>query len=210
MKATGNLFRALIIWSALTVGGLDLRAGKEPLYDGTRIVFAQDHDRFAGGAALFRSRPGFRSRIQSRSRHPRLSASRGARSQMCDGALGHRAGQRPAHQFYTRAAGRGRRWRGENSDLPRKMPQMLPRSNASLIDALGKRYANPQPEDRTPLDRAYADAMREVWIRVSERPRRRRAFRGSDDEFAPMGPMDAGGQAAIPARTKFWPRSMRF
>jgi tetratricopeptide (TPR) repeat protein len=33
----------------------------------------------------------------------------------------------------------------------------------ALIDALGKRYANPQPEDRTPLDRAYADAMREVW-----------------------------------------------
>jgi tetratricopeptide (TPR) repeat protein len=33
----------------------------------------------------------------------------------------------------------------------------------ALIEALGKRYANPQPEDRTGLDRAYADAMREVW-----------------------------------------------
>ncbi len=33
----------------------------------------------------------------------------------------------------------------------------------ALIDALGHRYANPQPEDRTPLDRAYADAMRKVW-----------------------------------------------
>lgn len=32
-----------------------------------------------------------------------------------------------------------------------------------LIAALGKRYANPAPEDRKPLDRAYADAMREVW-----------------------------------------------
>ena len=32
-----------------------------------------------------------------------------------------------------------------------------------LIEALSKRYANPQPEDRTTLDRAYADAMREVW-----------------------------------------------
>src|SRR3954463_3012079 len=32
-----------------------------------------------------------------------------------------------------------------------------------LIEALSKRYANPQPEDRGPLDRAYADAMREVW-----------------------------------------------
>jgi hypothetical protein len=41
-------------------------------------------------------------------------------------------------------------------------------SNASeveraLINALSTRYANPQPEDRTPLDHAYADAMREVW-----------------------------------------------
>ena len=33
----------------------------------------------------------------------------------------------------------------------------------ALIDALAKRYANPQPEDRSPLDLAYADAMREVW-----------------------------------------------
>src|SRR4249920_2695104 len=32
-----------------------------------------------------------------------------------------------------------------------------------LIEALGQRYANPQPEDRAPLDKAYADAMRKVW-----------------------------------------------
>lgn len=33
----------------------------------------------------------------------------------------------------------------------------------ALIEALTHRYANPQPEDRGPLDLAYADAMREVW-----------------------------------------------
>ena len=43
-------------------------------------------------------------------------------------------------------------------------------SNASdveqaLIDALSKRYAYPQPEDRGPLDQAYADGMREAWKR---------------------------------------------
>src|SRR3954462_7307564 len=32
-----------------------------------------------------------------------------------------------------------------------------------LIEAQAKRYANPQPEDRAPLDVAYADAMRKVW-----------------------------------------------
>lgn len=35
----------------------------------------------------------------------------------------------------------------------------------ALIDALSKRYAYPQPEDRSSLDQAYADAMREVWQR---------------------------------------------
>jgi len=33
----------------------------------------------------------------------------------------------------------------------------------SLILALAARYADPQPEDRKPLEQAYADAMREVW-----------------------------------------------
>jgi len=32
-----------------------------------------------------------------------------------------------------------------------------------LISALGRRYANPQPDDRSSLDKAYADAMRDVW-----------------------------------------------
>lgn len=33
----------------------------------------------------------------------------------------------------------------------------------ALIEALSSRYANPQPEDRKPLDVAYATAMRKVW-----------------------------------------------
>ena len=33
----------------------------------------------------------------------------------------------------------------------------------ALIEALSHRYANPPPEDRAPLDQAYADAMRAVW-----------------------------------------------
>lgn len=36
-------------------------------------------------------------------------------------------------------------------------------SEKSLIDALATRYADPQPEDRRPLDEAYAKAMRGVW-----------------------------------------------
>lgn len=33
----------------------------------------------------------------------------------------------------------------------------------ALIETLASRYADPQPEDRKPLDQAYADAMRRVW-----------------------------------------------
>jgi tetratricopeptide (TPR) repeat protein len=40
----------------------------------------------------------------------------------------------------------------------------------ALIDALAKRYADPQPEDRKPLDEAYAAAMRQVWKAHSNDP----------------------------------------
>jgi tetratricopeptide (TPR) repeat protein len=36
-------------------------------------------------------------------------------------------------------------------------------ADQGLIDALASRYADPQPEDRAPLDQAYAAAMREAW-----------------------------------------------
>ena len=39
-----------------------------------------------------------------------------------------------------------------------------------LIEALSHRYANPQPEDRAPLDLAYADAMRKVWQTYPDDP----------------------------------------
>jgi tetratricopeptide (TPR) repeat protein len=38
----------------------------------------------------------------------------------------------------------------------------------SLIDALASRYAWPPPEDRRPLEQAYADAMRGVWQALPE------------------------------------------
>ena len=43
------------------------------------------------------------------------------------------------------------------------MPSKASPVERALIEALSHRYANPQPEDRSPLDLAYADAMREVW-----------------------------------------------
>ena len=40
----------------------------------------------------------------------------------------------------------------------------------ALIEALSHRYADPQPEDRGPLDQAYAGAMRSVWKAHSDDP----------------------------------------
>jgi tetratricopeptide (TPR) repeat protein len=48
-------------------------------------------------------------------------------------------------------------------ELARKHAAAATPVEQKLIEALGARYANPQPEDRSPLDVAYADAMRKVW-----------------------------------------------
>lgn len=40
----------------------------------------------------------------------------------------------------------------------------------ALIEALRQRYTNPQPEDRSPLDLAYANAMRTIWQAHPEDP----------------------------------------
>lgn len=47
--------------------------------------------------------------------------------------------------------------------LAQKHASATTKLEQQLITALARRYANPQPEDRAPLDHAYADAMREVW-----------------------------------------------
>lgn len=43
-------------------------------------------------------------------------------------------------------------------------------ADKALIEALRKRYANPAPQDRVPLDHAYADAMRQVWKQYPNDP----------------------------------------
>ena len=65
----------------------------------------------------------------------------------------------------------------------------------ALIEALGHRYANPQPEDREPLDRAYADAMREVWKQYPNDPDVGALFAEAMMDLAAVGPMDARGPA---------------
>ena len=63
-----------------------------------------------------------------------------------------------------------------------------------VIEALSHRYANPQPEDRTGLDRAYADAMRELWHRHPDDPDIGAWFAESLMDLRPWDQWSAKGQ----------------
>jgi tetratricopeptide (TPR) repeat protein len=54
--------------------------------------------------------------------------------------------------------------------LARKRASKASPVERALIEAQEKRYANPPPRDRSPLDVAYADAMREVWKKYPTDP----------------------------------------
>jgi tetratricopeptide (TPR) repeat protein len=65
----------------------------------------------------------------------------------------------------------------------------------ALIGALAKRYANPQPEDRSGLDRAYADAMREVWKEYPKDPDVGALFAEAMMDLRPWDQWTADGKA---------------
>jgi tetratricopeptide (TPR) repeat protein len=162
MKATGNLFRALIIWSALTVVGLDLHAGKEPLYDGlgshsrkitTDSSEAQRYfDQGLGFLHGFNHRGAIRAFQQAAELDPECAMAHWGIALACGPHINAIAVPRPEAELAWKELGLAQKNAGNTSPVER-----------ALIDALAKRYANPQPKDRSGLDRAYADAMREVW-----------------------------------------------
>jgi tetratricopeptide (TPR) repeat protein len=51
----------------------------------------------------------------------------------------------------------------KNLQLAKRHADKCTSVERDLIEALSARYANPQPDDRSGLDKAYADAMRKVW-----------------------------------------------
>lgn len=51
----------------------------------------------------------------------------------------------------------------KNLQLAKEKSANCTQVEKDLIEALATRYAEQQPEDRTPLDKAYADSMRKVW-----------------------------------------------
>jgi tetratricopeptide (TPR) repeat protein len=169
MKVTGNLFRALIIWSALTVAGLDLHADKEPLYEGlgsySRKITTDSPEAqryFDQGLAFvhgFNHNAAIRAFQQAAELDPKCAMAHWGIALACG-----------PHINFALVPPRAAELAWKEIGLAKENEQNASPVERALIDALSKRCANPQPEDRSPLDRAYADAMREVWKRFPNDP----------------------------------------
>src|SRR5881628_743473 len=163
MKATTKLFH-IIIWSTLTLAGSNLDAAKEPLYDGlgsySRKITTDSPEAqryFNQGLAFlhgFNHSAAIRAFQQAAEFDPECPMAYWGVALACGPHINFSLVPPPAAELAWKKLALAKEHAANASPVER-----------ALIDALAKRYANPQPEDRTPLDRAYADAMREVWKR---------------------------------------------
>src|SRR6266853_3548834 len=168
MRATTKLLH-IVIWLALTVAGLNLRAAKEPLYDGlgsysrkvtTNSAEAQGcFDQGLGFLQGFNHRAAIRAFQQAAELDPECAMAHWGVALACGPHINSMAVPPPAAELA---------WK--ELELAQKNAGNASPVEQALIDALAKRYANPQPEDRSGLDRAYADAMREVWKKFPKDP----------------------------------------
>ena len=168
MRATTKLLH-IVIWLALTVAGFHVRAAKEPFYDGlgsysrkvtTNSAEAQRY--FDQGFAFlhgFNHRAAIRAFQQAAEIDPECAMAHWGVALACGPHINSIAVPPPAAELAWKELGLAQKNAGNASPVER-----------ALIGALAKRYANPQPEDRSGLDRAYADAMREVWKKYPKDP----------------------------------------
>ena len=168
MRATTKLFH-IVIWLALTVAGVHVLAAKEPLYDGlgsysrkvtTDSTEAQRYfDQGLGFLHGFNHRAAIRAFQQAAELDPECAMAHWGVALACGPHINSIAVPPPAAELAWKELELAQKNAGNASPVER-----------ALIDALAKRYANPQPEDRTGLDRAYADGMREVWKKYPKDP----------------------------------------
>jgi tetratricopeptide (TPR) repeat protein len=159
----------MIIWLALTVAGFHVLAAKEPLYDGlgsysrkitTDSAEAQRY--FDQGFAFlhgFNHRAAIRAFQQAAEIDPECAMAHWGIALACGPHINSIAVPPPAAELAWKELELAQKNVGNASPVER-----------ALIGALAKRYANQQPEDRTGLDRAYSDAMREVWKKYPKDP----------------------------------------
>jgi len=168
MRATTKLFH-IITWSTLTLAGFNLHAAKEPLYDGlgsysrkitTDSPEAQHY--FNQGLAFvhgFNHNAAIRAFQQAAELDRECAMAHWGIALACGPHINLTVVPPPAAELAWKEISLAQKYSSGASPVER-----------ALIDALAKRYANPQPQDRSPLDRAYADAMREVWKKFPKDP----------------------------------------
>src|SRR5246500_810023 len=168
MRATTKLLH-IVIWSTLTLAGFNLHAAKEPLYDGlgsySRKITSDSpeaqryFDQGLGFLHGFNHRAAIRAFQQAAELDPECAMAHWGVALACGPHINSMAVPPPAAELAWKELELAQKNAGNASPVER-----------ALIDALAKRYANPQPEDRSGLDRAYADAMREVWKKYPKDP----------------------------------------
>jgi len=150
------------VCSAVALAMCDVLAAKEPLYEGlgsySRKVTTDSPEAqrfFDQGLAFlhgFNHRAAIRAFQQAAEIDPRCAMAHWGLALACGPHINLTVVPPPAAELA---------WKELN--LARKNADYASPVERTLIDALGKRYANPQPADRSGLDRAYANAMRDVW-----------------------------------------------
>ncbi len=168
MTASAKILH-IIVWSTLTLIDSNLNAAKEPLYDGlgsysrkitTGSAEAQCYfDQGLGFLQGFNHRAAIRAFQQAAELDPQCVMAHWGAALACGPHINSMAVPPPAAKLASKEVGLAQNNVGNASPVEK-----------ALIEALAKRYANPQPEDRSGLDRAYADAMREVWKKFPRDP----------------------------------------
>ncbi len=168
MKVTTKIFH-VIIWLPLTLAGFNLLAAKEPLYEGlgsySRKITTDSPEAqryFDQGLAFlhgFNHSAAIRAFQQAAEIDPECAMAHWGIALACGPHINFAAVSPPAAELA---------WTEIN--LAKKNAANASPVERALIDALAKRYANPQPEDRSGLDRTYADAMRKVWKKFPNDP----------------------------------------
>jgi tetratricopeptide (TPR) repeat protein len=168
MRATTKLLHN-VIGLALTVAGVHVFAANEPLYDGlgsysrkvtTNSAEAQRYfDQGLGFLHGFNHRAAIRAFQQAAEFDPECAMAHWGVALACGPHINSIAVPPPAAELA---------WK--ELELAQKNAANASPVERALINALAKRYANPQPEDRSGLDRAYADAMRELWKKYPKDP----------------------------------------
>ena len=150
------------VCSTVALAMCDVLAAKEPLYEGlgsySRKITTDSPEAqryFDQGLAFlhgFNHRAAIRAFQQAAEIDPRCAMAHWGLALACGPHINLTVVPPPAAELA---------WKELN--LARKNADYASPVERTLIDALGKRYANPQPADRSGLDRAYANAMRDVW-----------------------------------------------